>query len=128
MNVQLHERTEELKHSKLLLEAVLVNVNSGIVVVDQELTILVWSKKMQDLWGLRADEVQGRSLAKLDIGLPVADLLEPERDCLAGRSGAPDLVVTATERRGKALRCRVSMTPFPGQFHAVVIRVGEEPS
>jgi two-component system, chemotaxis family, CheB/CheR fusion protein len=129
MNEQLHDRTEELQRSKLVLEAILGNIGSGIVVVDQELNILVWSKKMQDLWGLRADEVQGRSLAKLDIGLPVTDLLDPLRDCLVGSPGGRDLVVTAIERRGRMLRCRVSMTALPaeGEVRAVVIRIGEEP-
>jgi two-component system, chemotaxis family, CheB/CheR fusion protein len=130
MNEQVHDRTEELKHSTLLLEAILGNIGSGIVVVDQELDILVWSKRMQDLWGLRADEVQGRSLAKLDIGLPVTDLLESLRDCLAGCSGGRDLVVSAMERRGRTLRCRVSMTAFPaeGRSRAVVIRIDDQPS
>jgi two-component system, chemotaxis family, CheB/CheR fusion protein len=130
MNEQVHDRDEELKHSTLLLEAILGNIGSGIVVIDQELNILVWSKKMQDLWGLRADEVQGRSLAKLDIGLPVTDLLDPLRDCLAGSPGGRDLVVTAMERRGRTLRCRVSMTALPaeGEVRAVVIRIDDQPS
>lgn len=130
MNDQLSERTEELKDSRLLLESILVNIGSGIVVVDRELRVLIWSKKMQELWGLRPDEVQGQSIETLDIGLPVSELLEPLQQCLAGRLGARGLVVRATERRGKALRCRVSMSPLTseGQVHAVVIRVDEEPS
>jgi two-component system CheB/CheR fusion protein len=66
------------------------------------------------LWGLRADEVQGRSLLGLDIGLPVDQLRDPIRACLAGETDRKSLKLKALNRRGKTIECWVTFTPLLG--------------
>jgi len=59
------------------------------------------------LWGCREEEARGQHFLNLDIGLPVAALRKPLLSCLANENGAVDAVVTATDRRGRPLDCRV---------------------
>src|SRR5205807_1675867 len=66
----------------------------------------------EDLWGLHADEVRGKSFFELDIGLPVRELEKPIRGCLNGGARFEDVVVDARNRRGKPVRCRVTCTPL----------------
>jgi two-component system CheB/CheR fusion protein len=48
----------------------------------------------------------------LDIGLPVAVLRNPLRQCLSGESTIEALEVAATNRRGRAMKVEVTCTPF----------------
>jgi two-component system CheB/CheR fusion protein len=66
------------------------------------------------LWGLRLDEVVGRHLLNLDIGLPVERLRPALKACLSGNSANEQVVVEAVNRRGKAIRCAVTCTPLLG--------------
>ena len=63
---------------------------------------------MEDMWGLRADEVREQPLLHLDIGLPVEQLKAPVRAVLEGRAEAHESVVEALNRRGRTVRCRVT--------------------
>ncbi len=108
VNEELRQRTEELHSSNAFLEGVLGSLRSAAVVVNQSLNITVWNERAEDLWGLRGDEVQGKSLLNLDIGLPVEPLKAMARACLGGDPHQREIVVDATNRRGKAIRCRIS--------------------
>jgi two-component system, chemotaxis family, CheB/CheR fusion protein len=66
------------------------------------------------LWGLREDEVQGQSFLNLDIGLPVEQLRSPVRAVVQGRSKFQEVILQATNRRGKAMQCRITCTPLNG--------------
>ncbi len=114
INQQLHGRTDELNQANALLETILSSLGSGAAVVDRSLKVLVWNRKAEDLWGLRVDETRGQSLAKPEFGLPVSQLLEPLRGCLAGSSGPREVTVDATDRRGRKIRCRVTFAPLLG--------------
>jgi two-component system, chemotaxis family, CheB/CheR fusion protein len=71
----------------------------------------VWNARAEDLWGLRADEVRGKHFLNLDIRLPVDRLKGHVRESQAGRK--PDQVVLqATNRRGKPVKVRVELTPL----------------
>ena len=48
----------------------------------------------------------------LDFGLPVDDVRQQIRDTLTGRSEREEVVVEATNRRGKAFQCRVTFLPL----------------
>jgi two-component system CheB/CheR fusion protein len=72
----------------------------------------MWNQKAQDLWGLTEDEVNGQSLMNLDIGLPVAKLRATIRSCLAGEADHKEILLDATNRRGKAMKCRVACSPL----------------
>jgi len=66
------------------------------------------------LWDLREDEVQGRSLLSLDIGLPVGDLRNLVRSVMHGGSEYQEIMLAATNRRGRAMQCRVTGAPLIG--------------
>jgi two-component system CheB/CheR fusion protein len=70
------------------------------------------------MWGLRSDEVLGRSFYDIDIGLPADKLREMIRSVLAGGGAHQQLSVDAMTRRGKRIRCRVK---------AHVVADGEQP-
>src|SRR5262249_48206998 len=112
VNEELRQRTDELHHSNLFLQSVLGSLDSGAVVVNQNLNVLVWNHKAEDMWGLRSDEVEGKSLLNLDIGLPVDKLRSVIRPCLNGESTHNEVVLDATNRRGKAIKCRVTVSPL----------------
>src|SRR5829696_6118988 len=62
VNEELRERTGELDQLNAFLESVLASVGSAAVVVNQDMHVLMWNSRAEDLWGLRADEVQGKPL------------------------------------------------------------------
>jgi two-component system CheB/CheR fusion protein len=112
VNEQLRQRTDELNHANSFLESVLASLPGGAAVIDPNYNVLMWNQRAEDLWGLRGDEVRGRSFLGLDIGLPVAELRPLVRACLAGEADTRELTVDATNRRGKRIRCRVVCTPL----------------
>jgi two-component system CheB/CheR fusion protein len=100
-----------------------------VVVLDRDLRIQVWNRKAEDLWGLRADEVFGRSFLNLDIGLPVEQLKRPMLDSLSGESNTHELILEARNRRGKKILCRVSTSPLltdGKEIHGIIGVMEEE--
>ena len=112
VNEELRQRTDELANSNLFLESVLGSLQSAAVVVNHSLNVLIWNHKAEDLWGLRADEVEGKPLLNLDIGLPVEKLRSTLRPTLDGQSDHNSIIVDATNRRGKAFKCRITCSPL----------------
>jgi two-component system, chemotaxis family, CheB/CheR fusion protein len=89
--------------------------------------VQIWNSRAEDLWGMRAEEVVGHSLLTLDIGLPVAELAAPLRRCLSGDSKGEDVVMSALNRRGRTITCRVSLAPlFHGRSREGVVLLMEE--
>jgi len=108
-NEEMRQRTYELNNANAFLKSILGSLRAGVVVLDNHFNILTWNIWAEDLWGLRADEVQDQSFFSLDIGLPVDQLRSPLRNCLASESITQESVVLdATNRRGRAIQCRVS--------------------
>ena len=112
INDELRDSTTELNRVNAFLGSVLASLKTGVVVVDRDLKVLAWNERAEDLWGLRDGEVAGKHFMNLDIGLPVERLRDPIRDCLAGDGAHAVVVVGATNRRGRAIQCRVSCTPL----------------
>jgi two-component system CheB/CheR fusion protein len=113
MNRELRRRTLEAQQAGAFLGSILSSVDVGVVVLDREMQVLLWNDRAQDLWGLRAEEVQGRSFLDLDIGLPVADLEQPIQAHLAEDSSLQDArasTVEARNRRGRTIQCQVTQT------------------
>ena len=54
----------------------------------------------------------GQHLLSLDIGLPVEKLRRPIRNALAGNTEGNEVVLDATNRRGRAIRCKVTCLPL----------------
>ena len=46
----------------------------GGVIVDADLTVLVWNRQSEDLFGVNADEAVGKHLYGLRLGLPLHSL------------------------------------------------------
>jgi two-component system CheB/CheR fusion protein len=112
VNDQLRQSTEQTDRLNAFLESVLGGLASGAAVLDRNYNVLVWNHRAEDLWGLRADEVRGKSFLGLDIGLPVADLRPMVRACLAGESESGETTLEAINRRGKRIKCHVACTPL----------------
>jgi two-component system CheB/CheR fusion protein len=114
MNDEFRQRSEELNDSNAYLQAILGSLTTAVVVANNDLKVEVWNSKAQELWGLRPDEVEGQHLLNLDIGLPVEQLRQPIRDCIAGTETVVTTEVDATNRRGRAFVCVVTITPLNG--------------
>jgi len=114
MNEELRERGEDLNRANSFFESILAGVRSGVVVVDRELHVLAWNHRAEDFWGLRSDEVRGQNFLNLDIGLPVERLRASLRACIAGESDAAEMLLAATNRRGRAISCKVTVSPLIG--------------
>jgi len=87
-----------------------------------------WSRQAELLWGLRADEARGEPFMELDIGLPVEKLKGAIRACLSGESQSQEVLLDATNRRGKRMSCQVTCSPLLGPEREIqgVIVVMEE--
>ena len=88
------------------------SLRAAAIVVNKNLDVLIWNERSHDLWGLRADEVNGKSLLNLDIGLPVKELRDVIRPVLSGEADYKEVVLDAINRRGKSIKCRVACTPL----------------
>jgi two-component system chemotaxis response regulator CheB len=110
MNDELRQRTVALNRSNAFLDSILSSVDVGVVAIDRNFQITLWNDRAEDLWGLRAKEVEGLSLLKLNIGLPVEELKEPVEPFLAGQAGDENVVLEAFNRRGQAINCYVTRT------------------
>ncbi|MDA0867349.1 MAG: PAS domain-containing protein [Cyanobacteria bacterium] len=114
INEELRQRTGDLNQANAFLNSILISLRAGVVVVNPQFNILSWNPEAENLWGLRAAEVQGESIFNLDIGLPVEQLREPMRNCMAGHDERQDMVLAAMNRRGRTIQCRVSCNPLLG--------------
>jgi len=112
INDELRERTLELNEVNAFLETILTSMGIAVVVVDRNQTIRVWNAHSANLWGLRADEVEGQHLLGLDIGLPVEDLKAPLRRVLSGRQQRDEQVLSALSRVGREIQVRVTTLPL----------------
>jgi two-component system, chemotaxis family, CheB/CheR fusion protein len=114
MNNELHERSVELTEANAFLDAVLSSLDAGVIVVNGEFEVEAWNRGARELWGLDAEEVVGRHLLNLDIGLPTEQLRGPVREALAnGTNGEVGHVrLHAVNRRGRAIECIVTLAPL----------------
>jgi two-component system CheB/CheR fusion protein len=60
---------------------------------------------------LSPDEAEDRNFLALEFGLPVERLKSHIRDCLAGKVSSEELVLEATNRRGRNFNCKVTFLP-----------------
>jgi two-component system, chemotaxis family, CheB/CheR fusion protein len=112
LNDEARERTDRMADLNAFLESILRGLRSAVVVVDRDLHVRQWNHHAEEMWGLRADEVLQRNFLNLDSGLPVEQLRAPIRACLQGESEHLQVLVEATNRRGRSIRVRVTCTPL----------------
>jgi two-component system CheB/CheR fusion protein len=124
MNQEVNSRATELDRVHTFLEGILGSLGVGVAVVDRERTVQVWNAKSADLWGLRADEVEGNDFLKLDIGLPVGKLKDMLQSTLDGSSETSEQMVEAVNRRGRKFDCLVRVLPLhtrTGEAYGAVV-------
>ena len=130
INGELNDRSGELNQVNAFLASILTSLRVGVVVLDRDLLVRVWNDRSADLWGVRADEVLGKSFLNLDIGLPVDALMAPIRACLADERGHEEIAVKARNWRGKSLDCMVKCTRLVDNVNAVrgvIVWIEERP-
>jgi len=129
INEEARERGDQLGELNSFLESILTSLRSAVAVVDRDLHVRKWSRRAEDLWGLRSDEVLQKNFLNLDIGLPVERLRAPIRSCLAGEAEFLDLTLDATNRRGRPIQVRVTCTPLtagpPDDSRGVILMMEE---
>ena len=104
---------EESDSATHFLEAVLSSLQPGVVVVDTRGAVTAWNAASEELWGLRADEVNGRRLRDLDIGLPVEPLDGLVRAVVdEPAAGHRSTTVAAVDRRGRGVEATVTVSPL----------------
>ena len=107
INTDLRARGDEIATLNALLEAITGNIEVGAVVLDANMRVQVWNERAADMWGLRSDEVLGRSFYALDMGLPANELESMISSVIVGNGAHQELTVEATTRRGRRIRCVV---------------------
>ncbi|MDH6099686.1 PAS domain S-box protein [Anabaenopsis sp. FSS-46] len=112
INHELSDRTTALNRTNLFLTGILKSLQMGIVVIDRNLNIVLWNYMVEHLWGLRTEEVLGKSLFSLDIGLPLEQLRSPIRDSLSAKQSFQEMILDATNRRGRTIECYLAITPL----------------
>ncbi|MEA2178353.1 MAG: two-component system, chemotaxis family, CheB/CheR fusion protein, partial [Solirubrobacteraceae bacterium] len=129
MNDELRQRTFELNDVNTFLETILTTIGLAVVVLDSRQQVRLWNKQARELWGLSAEEVDGHHLLGLEIGLPVEQLKPMLKACFDGSGERQDITLDAVNRRGKAIRCRVTCMPLtsPGDGEVTGIIVMMEP-
>jgi len=114
INDELARRSGDLDVLNVYLGSVLASVRVAVVVVDGQSDIRLWSRRAEDLWGVREEEAVGQAFQNLEIGLPVERLKAAVRACIDGRSDVEEVVLDAVNRRGRAIACRVTVAPLRG--------------
>lgn len=112
INLELQVRTDEINKLNNFLGSIIASLRGGVVVVDTELRVQIWSKRAEDMWGLRDTEAQHKNFLNLDIGLPVEQLRHQMRQCLSGNVTVETSVTNAVNRRGKQITCKVTCMPL----------------
>jgi two-component system, chemotaxis family, CheB/CheR fusion protein len=112
INDEMRLRTLELNEVNAFLETILTSMGVAVIVLDRNMTVRVWNAHSSELWGLRADEVEGQNLLSLDLNLPLERLKTPLRKVLRGGDGRVEVVLDATNRRGRSIECRIVALPL----------------
>ena len=112
INSELSDRTYELDRTNTFMSSILGCLQMGMIVIDTSFNILIWNHAVEDMWGLRQDEVINKSWFSLDIGLPVEQLRVPIRDILSSKKKFQEILINGTNRRGKQIRCYIAFSPL----------------
>ena len=120
LNEEALRRGEEVSLAGAFISSVLEGLGSAVISLDSDLRIAVWNGAAEDLWGVRSDEAAGALLTELDIGLPVEQLIPLLVHVLSGDAEREQSSLEAVNRRGRAIRCRVSVAPLRDPVGRVV--------
>jgi two-component system CheB/CheR fusion protein len=115
MNDELRQRTFELNDVNAFLETILTTIGLAVAVLDRRQHVQLWNGQARELWGLTPEEVEGRHLLGLDLGLSVEQLKPLLLAAGRGDSERQTITLDAVNRRGKEMRCDVSVLPLKTQ-------------
>jgi two-component system, chemotaxis family, CheB/CheR fusion protein len=107
VNEELRQRGSDLSRTNIFLGGILRSVPLAVIVLDGQLQVALWNNVAADLWGLRADEVNGKHFFGLDIGLPVEQLKQPIAALMRHGDQRVDAQIDAINRRGRQIRLHV---------------------
>ena len=110
MNDEVIRRSEELNLANAFLTSILSGLRSAVIVLDNDLKVLMWNQKSEELWGLRSNEAIGHNLFALDFGLPVDLLKAPVRQVLSGETEHLNTEMTVTNRVGRQVHILITVT------------------
>jgi two-component system CheB/CheR fusion protein len=96
------------------MSSILGCLQMGMVVIDTNFNILIWNHAVEDMWGLREEEVIEKSWFSLDIGLPVEQLRVPIRDIVFNKKKFQEILINGTNRRGREIQCYIAFSPLNG--------------
>jgi two-component system CheB/CheR fusion protein len=99
-------------------------------VLTDDLRVTVWSPGAEDMWGLRSDETEGKSLGSLDIGLPAGEITPELRRLVSQANGSATLHLTAVNRRGKTVDLRIAASPLhseEGPASGIILVIDPDP-
>ena len=117
-NEELRLRSLDLNKVNTFMTAILSGLNAGVAVLDKEMVVQIWSDKAEDLWGVRSEESVGRHLLTLDIGLPLEQVKADIRSVIAGEANFREVKLNATNRRGRQVECKVSVSRLIGDLES----------
>jgi two-component system CheB/CheR fusion protein len=114
MNDELRHRSVELNDLNQFLETILTTIGLAVAVVDRNQQVQIWNGEARELWGLTSEEAEERHLLGLEFGLPI-ERLKPQLQAVLGqKSRREQAVLDATNRRGRQIRCQVTILPLGG--------------
>lgn len=97
------EAEEKLREATRFTEQVIANVQDGLMVLDRDLRYRVWNPRMEEISGLRADEVIGKQDLEVFPSLVELGIHDLMKCALAGETGSLQdfqYRVDGTGRRG----------------------------
>ena len=112
INDQLTQRGDELNRVNDYLTSIMENVQGGVIVLDRELRVKGWNRKSEQLWGLRADEVQEKHLQNLGITLPFDEVVRAIHLSWTENATSEPLIIDAQDRWGEPFQCSLTCTPM----------------
>ncbi|GAA3623851.1 CheR family methyltransferase [Microlunatus ginsengisoli] len=119
-NDQLRDRTVAITELNDFMQSILGSLDAAVIVVDAELRVQVWTRQAEELWGLRQHETLGQTIAGLDSGLPMDDLIPWLTAVVGGdQTGVHGRRVQAVNRRGRTVELRVTVTRMVGESRTV---------
>lgn len=128
-NDELRDRTAEVNQVNAYVESVLATLEASVIVVDVGMQVRVWNGLSFEMWGLRAEEVEGRNFLSLDLGFPVDNLAPAIRACLQDEDSGEPLAMEAVTRRGHHVKCVARVAPLRGAEGAIegaIILISDE--
>ena len=128
INDELRDRTAEVNQVNAYIESVLDTLDASVIVVDKSVQVRVWNGLSFQMWGLRAQEVEGRNLLGLDLGFPVDEVTPAIRAALQGQDPKGPFLIEARSPRGHQMRCsaRVAALRGPDQLvEGAIILISE---